>query len=304
MWCKASHWRFGIAFVVGELSLTNIVTTEMLSRGNPTVLDMGVALASGFIGAYATARKDIPAALAGVAIAAALMPPVCTIALGFSYGDIPLARGAGLLFLTNIISIILVASIVFFWLGMRPKVVENSRIRQYTAVTLVAVFAVIISIFFLRDVNPRQFEAGIEQTLRNAFQTDELVDFEIRRGDPLQVIATVRRPGSRISDNQEVITAQQALRATIDQPIELEVIIEPIFDAENLIARQVLTDTLRPILVLSTVVTHNGDATEVTAVVSPSMLDNAQQQTEQAQAVLSESLGVPVTLSFVADTGD
>ena len=84
---------------------------------------------------------------------------------------------------------------------MRPQMVENSRIRQYTSATLVVVFVAIISIFFLRDVNPRQFEAGIESTLRDAFQADELVNFEIRRGDPLQVIATVRRP-RRASDRQ------------------------------------------------------------------------------------------------------
>ena len=292
---------FGIAFVVGEFSLTNIVTAEMLARGNPTVLDMGVALASGFIGAYATARKDIPAALAGVAIAAALMPPVCTIALGFAYDNIPLARGAGLLFLTNIISIILVASIVFFWLGMRPKVVENSRIRQYTSVALLAVFVIVISVFFLRDVNPRRFEAGIEDTLRDAFQTDELVDFEIRRGDPLQVIATVRRPGSRLTDNQEVIVAQQALKATFDQPIELEVIVEPVFNAENALANQVLSDALRPIRVLNTEVAHNGDEIEVTAIVSAANLNRARQQTEQAQAALAASFGGPVSLNIVAE---
>jgi uncharacterized hydrophobic protein (TIGR00271 family) len=64
-----------VALLVGWISSTIIVTAEMAARGNVTFLDMGVALASGVIGAYATARKDIPSALAGVAIAAALMPP-------------------------------------------------------------------------------------------------------------------------------------------------------------------------------------------------------------------------------------
>jgi len=47
-----------VALIVGWISSTSIVTSEMAGRGNVTFLDMGVALASGFIGAYAKARKD------------------------------------------------------------------------------------------------------------------------------------------------------------------------------------------------------------------------------------------------------
>lgn len=108
-----------VSIVVGLL-YRGPATPEMLARGNPGWLDVGVALAAGFIGAYATARKDIPAALAGVAIAAALMPPLCTVGLGIGMGYLALARGAGVLFLINISSISLAALLVFLWLGLRP----------------------------------------------------------------------------------------------------------------------------------------------------------------------------------------
>jgi uncharacterized hydrophobic protein (TIGR00271 family) len=68
-----------VAFILGWFSSTQIVTSEMAARGNVTFLDMGVALASGFIGAYAKARSKIASSLAGVAIAAALMPPLVTV---------------------------------------------------------------------------------------------------------------------------------------------------------------------------------------------------------------------------------
>ncbi len=146
---------FAIALVIGLISTSTIVTSEMAGRGNPTVLDMGVALASGVIGAYATARKEIPSALAGVAIAAALMPPVCTIALGVAYGNIALARGATLLFSANIVSIMLAAWGVFFWLGLRPEAQTQARVRPIISGLLVAIFALITAIFLLRDVNPK-----------------------------------------------------------------------------------------------------------------------------------------------------
>ena len=83
-----------VARIIGSISPTTIVTSEMLLRGNLTLIDIGVAFASGFIGAFASVRKNISAALAGVAIAAALMPPLATIALGWAFDNRPLAAGA------------------------------------------------------------------------------------------------------------------------------------------------------------------------------------------------------------------
>src|SRR5690606_3546905 len=89
-----------VAIGAGLLSSLSSPTSEMLIRSNPTLLDALVAFASGVVGAYATARKDIPAALAGVAIAAALMPPLCTVGLGLALGNQALASGSMLLFIT------------------------------------------------------------------------------------------------------------------------------------------------------------------------------------------------------------
>ena len=77
-----------------------------------------------------------------------------------------------------------------------------------------------------------------------------------------------------------MIDAQQALRTTFAQPIELEVIIEPVFNAENVLARQTLSDELHPIRILSTRVTHIADTTEIVASVSAANLNRAMRQTE------------------------
>ncbi|NIN68813.1 MAG: DUF389 domain-containing protein, partial [Anaerolineae bacterium] len=52
------------------------VSGEILARTSPNLLDLLIALASGAAGAYAVSRKDVSAALPGVAIAAALVPPL------------------------------------------------------------------------------------------------------------------------------------------------------------------------------------------------------------------------------------
>ena len=112
--------------VIGMIVLGHPPTAEMLARGSVGPLDVGVALASGFVGAYATARKNIPGVLAGVAIAAALVPPLCTSGLSLGSGDLVLSMKASLLFLVNIVGISLSGMLVFIWLGLRPRSKEKA----------------------------------------------------------------------------------------------------------------------------------------------------------------------------------
>lgn len=114
-----------VALLCGLLARGSAPTSEMLERSELKYLDVLVAFASGLMGAYATARKEIPSALAGVAIAAALMPPLCTFGLLLSAGHLDLGLRAGLLFLINIVCISLAAWIIFYWMGMHHTPSEN-----------------------------------------------------------------------------------------------------------------------------------------------------------------------------------
>ncbi|WP_370323731.1 DUF389 domain-containing protein [Euzebya sp.] len=116
------------AAVIGVLAGPDAATQEMLSRGSPSILDAGVAAASGVIGGYASARRGIPAALAGVAIAAALVPPICVFGLALTL-DVQLAIGSGLLFVTNITFIAVAAAGVLLWLGVRLEPTGRRRTR-------------------------------------------------------------------------------------------------------------------------------------------------------------------------------
>jgi uncharacterized hydrophobic protein (TIGR00271 family) len=92
---------------------------EMLSRGSPGILDLLVALISGIAAAYAVGRPNLLSALPGVAIAAALVPPIATAGLATALGLPWLAIGAALLFLTNIVAIILGTSLSLWLVGIR-----------------------------------------------------------------------------------------------------------------------------------------------------------------------------------------
>ncbi len=82
-----------------------VVTTEMLSRCNPSIFDVLIALCCGFIGAYAYVNKRVSAAIPGVAISVALMPPLCMIGISIGFLNWNMAKGAALLFSVNLVGI-------------------------------------------------------------------------------------------------------------------------------------------------------------------------------------------------------
>jgi uncharacterized hydrophobic protein (TIGR00271 family) len=113
-------------------------TAEILSRTNPTLLDLGIALLSGIAGSVAVSRSvgntDGIMTIPGVAIAVALMPPLCTLGFGIGSGlRSEIMRGAGLLFLTNIVAIVFSAFLIFLAIGINNDAVRAEIYRCRSA---------------------------------------------------------------------------------------------------------------------------------------------------------------------------
>lgn len=104
-------------------------TAEILARTAPNLLDLGVALFSGLAGSIVLCRGGGGGgvtALPGVAIAVALMPPLCTVGFGVGSGfDWAIISGAGLLFLTNLAAISFSAFVVFWTVNMDSREVRE-----------------------------------------------------------------------------------------------------------------------------------------------------------------------------------
>jgi len=136
--------------------------SEVISRTRPTPMDLGVAVAGGLAAAFALAMPNISAALPGVAIATALLPPLSVVGIGLAYQRWDVAGGAFLLFTTNSVAIAASAMLVFFTLGFTPRSVEKvGRIfgLPRSLVILGIVTAVLlapltyISVQFVREAN-------------------------------------------------------------------------------------------------------------------------------------------------------
>ncbi len=120
---KAMGFGIGAALLIsvffGLTAPMEALTPELLARGAPTLIDLAVAFFSGVAAAYAVARPSLLGALAGVAIAAALVPPLATVGIAFAEGAWKISQGAAILFLTNLVAIILGAAFIYRRLGIQ-----------------------------------------------------------------------------------------------------------------------------------------------------------------------------------------
>jgi uncharacterized membrane protein len=108
---------------------------------------MLIALAAGAAGAYANVNDRVSDSIAGVAIAVALVPPLGVVGLTLQAGMLDESMGALLLFLTNLVSIVLAATVVFFLTGYAPiRRLQEDRETVTTLLRTVALAAIVILI--------------------------------------------------------------------------------------------------------------------------------------------------------------
>jgi uncharacterized hydrophobic protein (TIGR00271 family) len=106
-----------LSWSIGTIARIPEFGSEVLARTEPNLVDLGIAVTAGFVSGFAKVRKGINDALAGTAIAVALMPPLCVIGLSLSQGLYQYGLGAFLLYLTNLLGICLACMIVFIIAG-------------------------------------------------------------------------------------------------------------------------------------------------------------------------------------------
>lgn len=122
----ASLLTLGIIYMPFIDLRASALPSEVMVRTQPSPIDLVIALAGGLAAAFALAMPNISAALPGVAIATATMPPLCTVGIGLAFSRWDVAGGASLLFITNSVTIAFAAMVVFVALGFSPRSVEKA----------------------------------------------------------------------------------------------------------------------------------------------------------------------------------
>ncbi|CAN5744730.1 hypothetical protein BH23CHL2_BH23CHL2_11650 [soil metagenome] len=208
---------------------------EMMNRTEPTLFDLIVAMAGGFLAAYALTQPRLSPTLPGVAIATSLMPPLCVVGLGISQGETGASNGALLLFLANFVAIIFSSAIVFVLAGIGPLAFHERRTVISRTFFVSSVSLVLITIplanFMFRIADDAHTSQIIHETISDqiAQVSDDakLVEFAQEQKDGnLHINATVRTP-NELSANQTT-RIQRLLASRLDTPVSLELLIVPI----------------------------------------------------------------------------
>jgi uncharacterized hydrophobic protein (TIGR00271 family) len=163
-----------VAFVVSSKHIDYSVS-EIVSRTDPTLYDLAIGLAAGLAGGYTSVRPRIHSSIAGVAISVALVPPLAVVGLctvGTLSGDVPWGHAgkAGILFLTNFLTIELAAAMVFLSADFHPTKPRASRLWGPVAAQLALLF--LTSIFLYHQLNYLVLERGLRSQATAILQAE------------------------------------------------------------------------------------------------------------------------------------
>lgn len=192
-----------VGFIVGWLHKDQPLTAEILSRTQPTSMDLMIALAGGTAGAYAMVSPHLSVAVVGVAVATALVPPLAASGILFANGEMQMGLGALLLALTNIIAIQFTNALVLWLLGFRRLVDDDYKSKTYltflrrNAVTLLllGVLGTYLTINLQTNAKQQGFESSVKETINNYFSDkgNVLTNTQFDKDTTHQVVRAVIR---------------------------------------------------------------------------------------------------------------
>jgi uncharacterized hydrophobic protein (TIGR00271 family) len=146
--------------------------SELLARTSPSIWDVFIAFFGGMAGMVAASRKEKNNVIPGVAIATALMPPLCTAGFALAMGNWYFFLGAIYLYFINSVFIAIATFLMARYLKMHRKVFDDQRVEK--RVTRYVVFIVVVTILpsiymAYRIVNKSIFESNAHKFVEEQF---------------------------------------------------------------------------------------------------------------------------------------
>lgn len=191
-----------IYFIISPISTAQ---SELLARTSPTIYDVLIALFGGLAGIVAQSRTDkTSTVIPGVAIATALMPPLCTAGYGIATGQWAYFGGAAYLFFINTVFIALATYMIVRVLKYHPKqFVDKAReqkVKRY--MFLIAVITLVPSVFMAYNIIQHSvFENAADRFVNTVFRFENTL-----------VVNCEKNFGARGADSQiEVVLMGETL---------------------------------------------------------------------------------------------
>ena len=221
-----------VGFVLGMIHSDIPITTEIMARTSPNIMDLMIALAGGAAGAYATVSPRLSVAFVGVAIATALVPPLCSASILFSRGEYKLGTGAFLLAFTNIVAIQFASSAVLWFKGFRRVTkMAGMNLGGFLASNAVSILILVglaatLTYNLQKTVARQLFETSARGAIRGEikkFTASHLADTRFETKDGKTIVRAVMR-GPIAPTGADVARIESELPKPPDgTPIELRI---------------------------------------------------------------------------------
>ena len=209
-----------IGVVLGLININLPITHEILSRTQPTIMDLMIALAGGAAGAFAAVSPRLSVAVVGVAVATALVPPLVASGILLAHLEWKHAANAALLAMTNIVAIQISSSLVLWMAGFRRGSDEEvqSNVLEFikrNAMSLIFLLGlgVYLTFNFLFMLNKQIYENHIETTIAEQLnQHNNLIDtVQFDRRSDMTLVRVVLR-GDLAPQAQKISDLNQKLK--------------------------------------------------------------------------------------------
>ena len=203
------------------ISPVQAATSELLARTEPNIFDVFIAIFGGLAGIIGQTRKTLDNVIPGVAIATALMPPLCTAGYGLANGNWHYFIGAGYLFFINAFFIFFAAFIVLKGVYSLPfhKQVEEVNRRNQLIFLVIGLIMAIPSIYAGYDMTIKYSESNhMEQFIKNDINQEgrrQVIDYSLDQTNKLVDIVVIGAP----------VTSEE--RAQLDDKLQKDEYLQP-----------------------------------------------------------------------------
>lgn len=202
-------------------------TPEMLSRTEPNLFDLLVAVLAGLAGAYALVDEKLSPVLPGVAISTAIVPPLANCGMCIALGAYAGALGSFLLFFTNFLSILLVSAIVFYAAGMSrqlPAEAGMTYVRRF-GIPMIGFIAVgvVLSAELANMFDAIRIRYQVSKTIEDSFVNLRVSELEklIIDSDGKELVIRADVDAPRVVGPKSVSLLEKQLSEVTDRPSKL-----------------------------------------------------------------------------------
>ena len=204
------------------ISPLSYASSELIARTSPTIWDVLIAIAGGIAGFIGSRKKEANNIVPGVAIATALMPPICTAGYGLANGNVRFLFGALYLFLINCVFIMLI-NIVGTRIMMRQSPLssfkELSMKMRIGLISLIVLLVLPASYSAVTLTMDQARKEGIKQFVGKEFSNHTIIN-QVYKSSSNELVLTV--VGDPISE-EELETIRQKQASYGIQSVQLKV---------------------------------------------------------------------------------